>query len=345
MADFNPSDLVLGQAVFNEKHQSGEWRMPNSNAFKTANTGTLANPSLGGLRTREDRAVNAYFPIRQTATGGTARAALHTRARGDSLAEAITWTTFSEPFSISIEQANNNILSFAEMFASTQRNAVLNLINRIDVWYVAQLIAEKTQVNNGGGFGTWDGVGFDYRVANADQRLFFSNVKAMMENNDYTLNLTGIVDSAGGVLAHDLANQGNANDRNTEYQFSGYDTVQTTTRTILDVPTTYAASGIFFETGLVGVVPWIPQKNRKSINPAKIMDNVGDFGQMMLPELDIPVAISAYSTRADASANNGSAQDVVIQYELSVDVGFVAAPLSDFRGANDSVIYTAGVLA
>ena len=342
MANFDPSDLVAGQALFNEKHLSGEWRVPNSNAFKTANTGILANPSLGGLRTREDRAVNAYFPIRQTSVVGTGRAALHTGARGDSQAEAISWATFTETFSISITQAENNVLSFAEMFASTQKNAVLNLINRIDAWYVAQLVAGKTNVSDGGGFGTFNPA-FDYEVGSADQRLFFSNVKAMMENNDYTMNLTGIVDSAGGVLAHDLANQGNANDRNTEYQFSGFDTVQTTSRTILDVPTTYTASGIFFETGLVGVVPWIPQKNRKSINPVKVLDNVGDFGMMTLPDLNIPVAISAYSTRADASGTNGSAQDVVIQYELSTDVGFVAAPLSDFRGADDSVIYTAAV--
>ncbi|MDC3237434.1 hypothetical protein OAT93_01735, partial [bacterium] len=259
-----------------------------------------------------------------------------------SQAEAISWSTFSETFSISITQAENNVMSFPEMFASSQRNAMLHLVQRIDSWYVAQLVADKTQYSEGGGFGTFN-VANDYEIASADQRLFFSNVKAMMENNDYTMGLTGIVDSAGGVLAHDLANQGNANDRNTEYQFSGFDTVQTTSKTILDVPTTYSASGLFFETGLVGVVPWIPQKNRKAIDASKVLDNVGDFGMMTLPELNIPVAISAYSTRADASGNNGSAQDVVIQYELSTDVGFVAAPLSDFRGASDSVIYTAAV--
>ena len=344
MANFTPSDYVAGQALFNEKSISGEWRVPNSNAFKTANTGALANPLLSALRSREDRPVSAYFPIRQTETGGTARVAGHTGATGDSQAEAITWTSFTETFSMSITQGDTNVLDFPMQFAATQRNAVLNLIKRIDDWYVAQLLAEKTQVNVGGGQGSFDGVGFNYQVLAADERLFFENVKAMMEQNDYTMGLTGIVDSAGGVLKNDLASQGGSNDRNTQFQFMGYDGIETSSKSLLDVPTTYSASGLFFETGLVGVVPWIPKKNRKPINADKIMDNVGDFGMMTLPELNIPLAISAYATRADASAVGGSAQDVVIQYELSTDLGFVAAPLSDFRGSNDSVIYSAGVL-
>lgn len=342
MANFAPSDLVDGQAIFNEKHQSGEWRMPNSNAFKTANTGMLANPSLAGLHTREDRAVSAKFPIRQTATGGTARTALHTGARGDSLSAALTWATFDETFSISITQADNNVLSFAEQFASSQKNAILNLINRIDAWYVAELVAAKTQVNIGGGFGVFN-VADDYNILLADREFFFDNVKAMMENNDYVGNLTGVLDSQAAVLKGQLANQGGGNSTNTQFQFAGYDALQTSSRTILDVPTTYSASGLFFETGLVGVIPWIPQKNRKPIDPRKIMDNVGDFGQMMLPELNIPLAISAYATRADASGSNGSVQDVVIQYELSTDVAFSAAPLGTLRGASDSVIYSAAV--
>ena len=346
MPNFDASALVEGQAEYLDGHLKGEWRMPNSNAFRTANTGALANPRLADLRTREDRAVNTYFPIRQASTNGTARVPLHTGLRGDSDARVISWSTFSETFSISVDQALNNVESWAAQFAATKRGRVFNLINRIDDWYMAQAIAEKTQVNLGGGRGSFNGTTFDYEVPNGDERLFFSNVAAMMEQNDYTgTNITGVVDSAGGVLANDLQNQGGSNDRNTAYQFAGFDGVSVTNKAILDVPTTYEASGLFFETGLVGVVPWIPQKNRKALNPEKASSSeVGDFGSEMLPGLDIPVAISAYAKRADATAENGSGQDIVLQYEMSVDVGFVTAPVSDFRGANDSVIYTAGVL-
>lgn len=343
MANFSPSDLVAGQAIYNEKHQSGEWRSPDSAALMTANTGALANPSLASLRTRGDRAVNAYFPIRQAATDGTARAALHTGARGDSQAESITWSTFSEPFSISITQHENNVFNFAEMFAASQKNAVFNIVSRLDAWFVAQLVAGKTEVSAGGGFGTFDvGVTNDYQVALTDEDRWFQNVKAMMDNNLYMGGLTGIVDSQGGVIKGDNAAQGAGNASNDQFQLIGYDQIKTSSRTILGVPAPYKASGVFFETGLVGVVPWIPQKNRKALNPEKILDNVGDFGMMTIPGLNIPMAISAYSTRADASGSNGATQDVVIQYELSVDVGFVPAPIST---ADESVIFTSGVLA
>ena len=122
MADFAPSLLEKGQAIFTDKFMSGEWRMPDVAAFQTAETAGVANPSLAGLRDREDRAVSAYFPIRQVATNGTGRVAKHTGASGDSLEVPITWTTFSEPFQITIEQGNNNVLDAAIQFAATMRN-------------------------------------------------------------------------------------------------------------------------------------------------------------------------------------------------------------------------------
>jgi hypothetical protein len=142
-------------------------------------------------------------------------------------------------------------------------------------------------------------------------------------------------------LRNRLANQGGGNQNNTLFQFTGYDAIESSSKTILAVPGTYLASGIFFETGLVGVVPWIPQLNRKALDPNKIMNTVGDFGMFMLPEYNIPVAVSAYATRGDSSAVGGSVQDVKIQYELSIDLGFSFAPVSVLNG---SPIFTSGVL-
>ena len=185
MANFSPSDLVAGQALFNEKYLSGEWRMPDSAALSVANTGQKANPSLAGLRTREDRAVNAYFPTRQAATNGTARSHNHTGARGDSQEESITWSTYSETFSISLKQADNNNYNFAEMYAASQQNAINNLIDRVDAAFVANLLAEKTQVNVGGGNGIFNGGSFNYEVAAVNEDFFYQNVRAMMNQNLY----------------------------------------------------------------------------------------------------------------------------------------------------------------
>jgi len=347
MANFAPSDLVAGQAKFNEKFQSGEWRMPDSAAFKTSVNGSIANPMLSELHTREDRAVSAYYPIRQAATDGTARAHNHSGARGDSLAEAISWGIFSEPFSISLKQAGNNVFNFAEMYAASQKNAVFNLIARIDAWFVAQLLAGKTQVNAGGGNGVFESTTTDdYQYASTlDKDFFFQNIKAMMDQNLYRGGLTAICDSQAWVLAQKNLSQGTANSVNEQFQFMGYDLIVPTTRTMLDVPTTYTESVITFESGLVGAIPWIPMENRKALSPQLALSNNGDYGSVAIPGLGVDFAIHSYAERADNSAVNGETQDLTINVELSVDFGFVPAPLSTFRGANDSVIYTSGILA
>ena len=342
MSFYEPSKLVDGQAKFSDRMQSGEYRTPNSSAINTARSGALASPSLNLLRDREDRAVKAYFPIRKAATNGVGRAALHTGANGDSQSETITWSTFSEPFSISLEQGNNNVLSFDEQYAADLKNAVFNIIKRVDTWFVAQLVADKTQVADDHGFGELEGIEFDYQVALADEDLFFENVQAYLEGNDYMGGLSGILDSRLKVLANKISNQGSGNSLNTQFTVEGYDSLTATNKTILDVTTPdYKASGIFFETGLVGVLDWIPKKNRKPLDPSKIMNNVGDFGSFHVEELGMDFAISAYSTRVDGSSENGTAQDVKIQFEISVDMAYVSAPLST---ANASVVHTAGIL-
>lgn len=349
MANFTPSQLVAGQAKFNEKFTSGEWRAPDSAALTTAVKGNVANPMLADLRLDESRSVNAYFPIRQAATNGTARAHNHAGARGDSLAEAISWGIFSEPFSISIKQANSNVFNFAEMYAASLRNATFNLINRLDAWFVAQLLAAKTNINVGGGNGTFvTGAGatqYDYTLAQTEKDYFFENIVAMMQQNLFNGGLTAIVDSRANVLARKVGNQGSGNNENQQYQLMGYDGIAQSTRTLLATPTPYTESAVVFESGLVGAIPWIPMENRKGLDPVLATSYNGDYGSFSIPDLGVDFAIHSYGARADNSALNGQTQDVTINVEVSVDFGFVPAPVSTFRGANDSVIFTAGVLA
>lgn len=341
MANFTPSALVAGQAIFNEKFLSGEWRMPDTAAVKTSELGGIANPALNDLRTREDRTVNAYFPIRQAAIGGTARAHNHTGARGDSAKEEISWTTLSEPFSISIKQADNNVFSFEEMYASSLKNAVFNLMNRIDAYFVTQLIADKTQVNAGGGNGTFDATADDYQVSNTDQANWFQNVKAMMEHNLYRGNLIGVLDSSAYVLAQDKAAQGANNGVNTAFQFMGYESLVATTRTLLST-TTYTESGLFFEPGLVASLPWIPVQNRKSLDPVLATTFNGDYGSFQVPEFPgVDFAIHSYAAKADNSSAGGYTQDLTIYVEISVDWGYVSAPISV---TNESPVFSSGVL-
>lgn len=343
MANYTPSNLVAGQALFNEKFLSGEWRLPDFAAIKTAELGEIANPSLAELRKREDRTINAYFPIRQAAVNGTARAHNHTGARGDSLAQAVTWSTLQETFSISLKQNDNNVIPFEQNYAASLRNAIYNLLDRADAAFVTALLADKSQYGVDGGNGTFNETPDDYQLDATYKDYFYQEVKAFMEQNLYKGRLIGIVDSKAKVLADKNVSQGNSNATNLQFQFMGYEDIVGTTRSILSSGT-YQASGIFFEPGLVANIPWIPPVNRKPLDPEKAMSYNGDMGSISVPELGVDFAVHAYSVRADASSSNGSAQDLVMYFEVSIDFGYVSAPLSTFRGSNDSVVYTAGVL-
>ena len=96
---------------------------------------------------------------------------------------------------------------------------------------------------------------------------------------------------------------------------------------------------------MVAMIPWIPKQNRKPLNMEKAMSFNGDYGSISIPELGVDFAIHAYAERAVNSGNNGETQDLTMNFEISVDFAYASAPLSALRGANDSVIYTAGVLS
>lgn len=342
MANFVPSALVAGQGIFSDKFKSGEWRLPDVAALKVAETSGVSNPSLMDLRTREDRTVNAYMPIRQAATTGTARAHNHTGARGDSAATAVSWSTFSEPFSISMKQADNNVLTWGNMYASSLQNAIFNILARLNAWFVAAVVADKTQYNAGGGNGSFNAVSDVYEIPVGEANYFYQNARRTLAYNLYSGMLMGIVDDTAYTMAERLLAAGSANATNYGFQFNGMN-VLPTTATVLG--TSYAGSGIFWENGLVAAIPWIPKQNRKPLNGTKILDSIGDYGNIPIPQLPgINFAVHAYSARADGSSAGGYTQDTVTYFEVSIDFGYVSAPLSSFRGANDAVPYAVGQL-
>jgi hypothetical protein len=342
MAYFNPSALVNGQAKFAENFLKGEWRLPDSVAFDNATVAQIANPLLSEIRTREDRTVLAYYPIRQAAIGGTARAHNHTGARGDSLSETISWSTLSEPFSISLKQADNNVFDWPTMYAATLKNAVLNILSRADVSLVASLVADKTHINGGGGDGSFNGTTFNYEVPQAQADYFFGNIEATVQHNQYKGQIITIADSKATMLYKKLLGFGAQNSENKLVQLMNQ-TILPTTRTLLGAG--FEGSAISFEAGLAAMIPWIPKQNRKPLDPAKVWDFNGDYGQITVPGFPYPLAVHMYAAKADNSSAGGYTQDLTLYGEVSIDLAYSSAPLSTFNGAADSPIFAIGLLA
>ena len=344
MANAASSVLVAGQSKFNENMLSAEWKLPESAAIRVANNGEIANPALRQIRTSALRAVTAKFPIRQTATGGTVRAATHTGSNPDTATETITWNKFVEDFSIGLTLADVNLYEFAELYAAAKRNAILNLITRVDASFVTSLLADEATANAGGGNGAFNATTDEFEIPNGQGDNFFGEVKAMMNNNLYRGQLIGIVDSKAAVLADKLARDGQGNASNTAAQLLGYSAIVPTSRTLLSA-VTYDGSGVFFQSGLVAVNFWVPPKNRQVINAQQAMkDSIGDFGQFTVPDFPgATFAHSIYAARSDQSGSGGDEQDILIHEEISLEMAYVSAPVSAFH-TETSPVFTAGLL-
>jgi len=355
MANFTPSNLVAGQALFAENYRSAEWRLPDTAILASMFTGAKANPGLASLREREDRTVSAYLPIRRAAGSATARAHNHTGARGDSKAVSLTWNTIAETFSVSIKQNDNNVIPFELNYASQLRGAIDNILERQEAALLALLIADRTQINKGRVQGAWNAVDNVMEIDAASESKFFQNVRSSMKNNLYRNNIMVVADSLAWMNAEFGAAQGPANGTNLGFQFNGLTLSQTTS----DIDTDYSGAALAWSMDAAGIVPWIPKQNRKALNASDAMSFVGDYGSVSVPVLDdkgnvaytLDFAIHAYAQRADTSASNGNVQDVEMEVEVSLDIAYVAAPLSDLRatgsfaGKTDSVIYQFGQLA
>lgn len=355
MSNLTPTNLLAGLSLLTEKYQGAEWRMPDTAALSAAYTAQKANPDLVSLRTREDRTVNYDFPIRKSSSSGTARAALHTGSRTDSLRTALSWQSYTETFSISEKQLDNNTISYEDAFAKGVKSCIYNLLKRFDDWFIAQLLADKTQINVNGVRATWDSVNYNLKIDASEKDYWKEQIEANMGNEEYNSELTIIADSLAFIDMTRSLNQGQMNSTNLSYQFGTGEIIKTS-KTLLSG---FNGSAIAFPSELVGLVPWIPKQNRKPLDLEKAMTVNGDFGSISIPVINdkgqamysLDFAISMYTTRADTSASNGNAQDLLSQVEISHDFAYLSAPLStfratgDFAGKTDSIVHSYGLVS
>lgn len=326
MPNFSPSNLVKAQAIMKDKFPLQEMRSKQSASLAVAlkNTDVLI-PSHQVLRTREDRTVEANIMARTVRTPGSARAANHTGARGDSFTKALAWNTFSDTFSLSIKQMDNNVFSFDEALANEIRNSAINLHEAIETAGIAYLMTNRSQVSAALKGATFNATTDAIEIAAGSKSQFYQIAKSAMRQNKYKGTFDVIADPLTYINAEFYLNQGNANSVNTGFQFAGLNIVESIELADAD----YAnGCGFIMPEGTFGVLPWIPKQNRMGWGDSEF-NNVGMFGSIADPMgTGMDLALSVYAQRADTSASNGNVQDVVLQFELSVDIGWVHAPLS-----------------
>lgn len=333
MANFVTSNLVQAQALLNDDFQKPEMRpAPAPILALGRRNAEILIPSHATLRTREDRAIQAYILKRnKRSTMGVDRVYNHTGALGDSMSADLTWTAFADKFQMSLKLLDNNMFDTPRVLANQFAQAFQNIRGDVETWLAGFLLSEKTQVNAATKNGAFNATNFAFEIAAADKQRFWQLAKSMMIQNNYAGTFDVIADPRSYADALFAAAQGAANATNTNFQFQGMNIVQSND---LDDADYAGGVSLFMPTNSFGVLDWIPPQNRQGRGS---FDSVlGGYGSISDPVSGLTFALHGYTQRADTSANNGSKQDDVMEFEVSIDLSANLAPLST---ANETVVY------
>lgn len=328
MANYDPSNLKVGQAALLASFQRAEMRFRDPVVWKSmiANA-PLSVPNAEQLRTREDRAYEVDFFKRTPVALGSARSHNHTGTKSDTAIITPSFSTYSRPFYTSIKQADNNTKTLQEMFNHELENAAIDFTEGLETAAATYLFNNRSQVNGVTVEGSFDGINYVFDVGSADRAMQItrSTMDILKYQNPAGLDL--YCDTVAYNSFEYDRSQGGGNNNNLSFQFdSGVDT-------FYHVPELNSlAAGISKTNGFWIAVPkgmavaldWIPKQNRMGVD----MGSVAQYGNILNPIDSATYAIHKYWEGADETANNGYTQDVKEEYELSIDVAFELAPLT-----------------
>lgn len=333
MANFDTGNLVTAQTIINKKYAAPEMRMKPSPAFAMLlqNTGFIGE-DVTTLRTRDDRPVEVHLLSRTKRLSGSSRTHNHTGALDDSMKVTPTWITKSDKTAISLKLLDKSVHDFNTVLANKLEQCMMNIIEDEETAAIAYLQSQRTQFSAPLTIGAFNAANDTFEITGSSD-YFFQQLKSIFRQNKHSVQLDVIADSIMASHGEFLANQGTGNSTNTGFQFSS-----------LNVAESIELADVNYTKGLViamphdtvGALTWIPKQNRLGVGDYN--SYVGGYGVMNDPwGLGLTFAVHGYAQRADTSATNGDRQDVIMEFELSLDTSFNKAPLSG--GAGESVIY------
>jgi hypothetical protein len=343
MANYALSVLKAGQAVVTSKNQAPEQRrkMPTVMELALKNQ-EYSIPNAKDLRVSELRPVEIYYQTNVAAGAGTAKAHNHTGAFGDSGKVEITYVTHVETLKLPRKIAQNNILTYQQMFNNLYEMKWKNLRTRHDNSALAFLIAQRMQLAAAtvnaqiasANPGTYSEANYALEIDATKASRFMQKAKSYMAARYFTGEYDVIADLQMADEFEYAMQQGQANNANTSFQFAGANI----SRTQDQISSAYANGSVLImpQASLAGLF-WNDPLNRAGVNSGE--NEVGMLGTVADPFGSGAVAdISMYTERADTSANTtgGSTQDIVDEWELALTVGYVLPPLNT---AGESVVH------
>jgi len=337
MANYAASVLAEAKLILAERYASPEKRLKTAGVIGAFLKNTdLAIPNVGTLRTKEERAEKGYFFNRSKRATTSSRTHNHVGTIGDSTQVAFSWETFVDKSQTSLKRSDNNVFADALILANEFDNMFKNIHESVDSSALAYLATNKTLINVATKNGSFSGANKVFEILAASKERFFQYGKSMLKQNYYKGLSDVILDPILYAQAEFLAQQGQSNSTNSGFQFSGMNMFEA-----IGLEDANYANGIgyFIPEGSIGAVDWIPTQNRQGVGD---YDSVlGGYGSIIDPYTGLTFAVHGYSDRADTSASGGDTQDVVTNWELSVDMSFNNSPLTT---ATETTIFEVGQL-
>lgn len=337
MANYAASVLEEAKLILAERFAAPEKRVKSPNVLGAFQKNTeIAIPNVGALRTAAARAEKGYFFNRSKRSNTSARSHNHTGTVGDSTEVAFSWATYADKFQTSLKRSENNLFENAQLLANEIENALKNIYESADAAALAYLGTNKTTVNVATKNGVFDATPDVFEIATANIARFIQHAKSMMRQNYHTGVGELILDPVLFLEAEHYLQQGAANGTNLAYQIAGVNLWEAITLSDANYP---KGAGYIIPEGTIGVVDWIPNKNRMGWGDYESYN--GGYGTITDPRTGMTMALHGYSQRADTSSAGGEVQDVTTEWEISVDLSFNKAPLTT---AGETTIFEIGII-
>jgi hypothetical protein len=336
MANFSTANLLTAQTILADKYAAPEMRMKPAPAFALlSNNAPFLMESYEVLHTREDRAVEAHLLARTKRAAGAGRTYNHTGTIDDSAKVTLTWTTKSDPTTISLKLLDRSVFDFNTVLANKLEQCAMNILEDKETEAIAYLRSVRATQQPA----ALQGVTFsaanhavEVDAVEIEQKRLFAWIRSIARQNYFGGAMIDVIaDSKLAVQAEFLAAQGTANATNWGYQFGNMNIVESVE--MRDANYTSGSTLIMPGSGACAL-NWIPKQNRQG--HGDFSTYVGGFGTFNFMGYDF--AIHGYTTRADTSATNGNAQDNVMEFELSLDTSYNVAPLIYTTDRTDSVV-------
>lgn len=336
MANYATSVLAKGQAVVTAENNSPEQRRKVPTVMELAlKNQKYSIPNANELRVSELRPVEVYYQKDVAAGNTTAKAYNHTGGYGDSGKVELTYVTHVEKITLPRKIAQNNIITYQNMFNNLYEMKWKNLRTRHDNSALAFLIANRLQLAAAtvnpqiasANPGTWNDTNYALEVNANKASRFIQKAKSFMAARYYTGFYDVIADLQMADEFEFAKQQGGGNNTNTSFQFNNANIA--TTQDVVDANYSNGAV-LILPAGRFAALQWNDPLNRSGkVNSGE--NEVGLLGTISDPFGGGGVAdISMYTKRADTSANTtgGSTQDIVDEWEIALTIAYALPPLS-----------------